>query len=58
MDGSFQISGGQPASAPRADAAFRRRVDSFLDTALTEELRAAAEAARSMTATKGKPRSR
>ena len=41
MDGSFQISGGQPASAPRADAAFRRRVDSFLDTALTEELRAA-----------------
>jgi alkylation response protein AidB-like acyl-CoA dehydrogenase len=41
MDGSFQISGAEPATAQRADPAFRRRVDSFLDTALTEELRAA-----------------
>ena len=41
MDGSFQISGAEPATAQRADVAFRRRVDSFLDTALTEELRAA-----------------
>ncbi|MBA4340215.1 MAG: acyl-CoA dehydrogenase [Hyphomonas sp.] len=41
MDGSFQISGAEPATAQRADLAFRRRVDAFLDTALTEELRAA-----------------
>lgn len=41
MDGSFQISGAEPVTAQRADAAFRRRVNSFLDTALTEELRAA-----------------
>jgi acyl-CoA dehydrogenase len=41
MDGSFQINEAQPTSAQRADPAFRRRVDSFLDTALTEELRAA-----------------
>ena len=41
MDGSFQISGAEPVTSQRADVAFRRRVDSFLDTALTEELRAA-----------------
>tara|TARA_R110001606_G_scaffold175668_1_gene322197 strand:- start:350 stop:1486 length:1137 start_codon:yes stop_codon:yes gene_type:complete len=42
MDGSFQIGAAEAQSV--ADAAFRAEVDAFLDTALTDELRAAGRA--------------
>lgn len=41
MDGSFRTGRPEPAPGQYADPAFRRCVESFLDTALTEELRAA-----------------
>ncbi|MEH6488811.1 acyl-CoA dehydrogenase family protein [Hyphomonas oceanitis] len=46
MDGSFQIEASRPHSTTNgaADAAFRAEVDAFLDTALTDELRAAGRA--------------
>ncbi|MEH6807378.1 MAG: acyl-CoA dehydrogenase family protein [Hyphomonas oceanitis] len=46
MDGSFQIETSRSHSTTNgaADAAFRAEVDAFLDTALTDELRAAGRA--------------
>lgn len=46
MDGSFQVEAGRShyATSGAADAVFRAEVDDFLDTALTDELRAAGRA--------------